>query len=225
MGQKTLLDSRLSLTIAYSFKRYRLVTCALVPTDYYNYAITLTGLFFHGTLLQLHYGAAKIACCIVTTLLATGLCGIMLDPPVNIPKDNRFFFAILGISLAEIFVNWDTLTMHVKREDYRFCGLTFATSSLLLITIFELGLYCFIHYLFSAANSYTDAAAVFYGFCLALPFVDHVRSSMPVLGEPSITSRRRLYAFRVASFTVAAASILVVLMSLSQLSKSQTFLA
>lgn len=177
---------------------YRLLSCCVLHFDWAHLISNTVGVLLYGIHLEQRHGTAKTFFLCLFSSVGAGLFTSILNPDCHAVRASFAVYALLGISLADVWTNWDILVVQEKR------GSTVVFSSLVLLFLASTDLlWQVILPIFNCrANLVGDMGGLFSGFCLALPFIDPIKTS-GVFGDPRLCDCHRLLAAQMVCFATA----------------------
>ena len=177
---------------------YRLLSSSFLHFDWRHLFGNIAGLYWNGVFFEQRHGMRKVFfLSVVGSIGAALFCSILKPDRVSVGASD-VCYALLGMSLADIWTNWDMLIMKKSEDDkaiFLFCTLLNLSSEFWAVIVMPANAY--------RVNHISHMGGLLSGFFFALPFCDHMKSCWGIFGDIPHCYRRRLVAARYVCFTTA----------------------
>ena len=178
---------------------YRLLSSTFLHRDWHHVLGNIACLFFYGVYFEQRHGTRK-----VLFLSLVGSIGAHLFCSILVPNGNSIgascvVYALIGMNLADIWTNWDMLTLQ-KTEDAKSCAELLMSVGLFS---FEFCSQVILPVTYPDVNHVGHMGALLSGLFFALPFIDHMKSCSGIFGDLPRYCHLRLLAARLVCFTTA----------------------
>jgi membrane associated rhomboid family serine protease len=160
----------LTLCICPQHFRYRLFVPLVLHAGVIHFVFNMLAIWFVGAPLERCHGFINIACLFIVSAVGGNILSAVFQPHVISVGASGGIFGLLGVCLADIFVNWDLLFLKLEGSDeISACR----NIQVLLWLLFDMTINILIG-LTPYVDNFAHMGGLFYGVFYALPLVDRL---------------------------------------------------
>ncbi|CAB9525445.1 Inactive rhomboid protein 1 [Seminavis robusta] len=182
---------------------WRLFAPLVLHAGIIHFVFNMLAIWFIGGPLEKIHGSTNVGCLFVISAVGGNVLSAALQPNVISVGASGGIFGLVGVCLADIFVNWDLLFLNLGNEDERTPCNNIQVLFWLLFDVlvnFMLGLTPFI-------DNFAHMGGLFYGIFYALPLVD--RLGMHFFGQLGFCFKLQNCSLRAFGFMAGCTLLLV----------------